>query len=159
MHTLILSLPDAAATEAAGRALVPVLLPGMVVALSGDLGAGKTTLVRGVLRGFDIGGPVKSPTYTLVEPYTVSSLYLYHFDFYRLHDPQEWEAAGFREYFRNDAICLIEWPERAGDLLPAVDLRVVLEVTDAGRRCSVTAQSERAEPCLSALAPFVPVPP
>ncbi len=126
----------------------------MVVTLSGDLGAGKTTLVRGVLRGLDIEGPVKSPTYTLVEPYTVSSLYLYHFDFYRLREPEEWEAAGFREYFRNDAICLIEWPERAGDLLPAADLHIVLEVIDAGRRCAVSAQSARAEPCLPALAPF-----
>lgn len=156
MHTLLLNLSDAAATEAVGRALAPALRPGMIVTLSGDLGSGKTTLVRGVLRGFDIGGPVKSPTYTLVEPYTVSSLYLYHFDFYRLHEPQEWEAAGFREYFRNDAICLIEWPERAGDLLPAGDLRIVLEVIDAGRRCSVTAQGERADPCLAALAPFAP---
>ncbi|MEO8136278.1 MAG: tRNA (adenosine(37)-N6)-threonylcarbamoyltransferase complex ATPase subunit type 1 TsaE, partial [Betaproteobacteria bacterium] len=111
MHNRILSLPDAAATEAAGRALGGVLQPGMVVTLSGDLGAGKTTFVRGVLRAFDIKGPVKSPTYTLVEPYAVSSLYLYHFDFYRLTDPEEWEAAGFREYFRNDAICLVEWPE------------------------------------------------
>ena len=158
MHPLILSLPDAAATEAAGRALAPTLLPGMVVTLSGDLGAGKTTLVRGVLRGLDISGPVKSPTYTLVEPYTVSSLYLYHFDFYRLREPAEWEAAGFREYFRNDAICVIEWPERAGDLLPAADLQIVLEVIDAGRRCTVSARSARAESCLAALASFAPAP-
>ena len=130
----------------------------MVVTLSGDLGAGKTTLVRGVLRGFDIGGPVKSPTYTLVEPYTISSLYLYHFDFYRLREPEEWEAAGFREYFRNDAICLVEWPERAGDSLPAADLQIVLEVNDVGRRCAVTAQSARAEPCLAALARLAPAP-
>jgi tRNA threonylcarbamoyladenosine biosynthesis protein TsaE len=106
MHTLILNLPDAPATEAAGRALAPALKAGMVVTLSGDLGAGKTTLVRGVLRAMDIAWPIKSPTYTLVEPYTVSSLYLYHFDFYRLRDPEEWEAAGYREYFGNNSICL-----------------------------------------------------
>ncbi len=128
----------------------------MVVTLAGDLGAGKTTLVRGVLRAFDIQGPVKSPTYTLVEPYAVSSLYLYHFDFYRLTDPEEWEAAGFREYFRDDAICLAEWPERAGSLLPRADLNLQLEVVDAGRRCVATALSERAEPCLAALQSFVP---
>jgi tRNA threonylcarbamoyladenosine biosynthesis protein TsaE len=112
-------------------------------------------MVRGVLRALDITGPVKSPTYTLVEPYAISSLYLYHFDFYRLSDPEEWEAAGFREYFRDDAICLIEWPERAGSLLPRPDLEVVLEATENGRRCTMTAKTERAEPCLSALASFV----
>ena len=152
MHTLILELPDAAATEAVGRACAPALVPGMVVTLSGDLGAGKTTLVRGVLRGLDISGPVKSPTYTLVEPYAISSLYLYHFDFYRLGEPEEWEAAGFREYFRDDAICLIEWPERAGAFLPPADLQIVLEITDDGRRCTVTALSARAEACLTAIA-------
>jgi tRNA threonylcarbamoyladenosine biosynthesis protein TsaE len=123
----------------------------MVVTLSGDLGAGKTTLVRGVLRGFDIEGPVRSPTYTLVEPYKVSSLYLYHFDFYRLKDPDEWEAAGFREYFRADAICLIEWPERASPFLPPADLELRLSLEDAGRRCEAHARSERAEACIAAL--------
>ena len=152
MHALILNLPDAEATEAAGRALAPALVPGTVITLAGDLGAGKTTLVRRVLRGLHIAGPIKSPTYTLVEPYTVSSLYLYHFDFYRLRDPDEWEAAGFREYFRDDAICLIEWPERAGPLLPVADLQITLEVVDDGRRCTATVQSERAEACLVALA-------
>jgi tRNA threonylcarbamoyladenosine biosynthesis protein TsaE len=156
MHTLILNLADAAATEAAGRSLARTLYPGMVVTLSGDLGAGKTTLVRGVLRGFDISGPVKSPTYTLVEPYEISRLYLYHFDFYRLTDPQEWEAAGFREYFREDAICLVEWPERAGVLLPRAELQIVLEVMDDGRRCTATASSDRADACLAALAAPAP---
>ncbi len=157
MHTLILDLPDAAATEAVGRAIAPVLVPGMVITLSGDLGAGKTTLVRGLLRGLHITGPVKSPTYTLVEPYSISSLYLYHFDFYRLGGSEEWEAAGFREYFRNDAICLIEWPERAGTVLPPADLHIVLEVREHGRLCTLTAASGRADACLAALASFGPV--
>ncbi|MEO7762444.1 MAG: tRNA (adenosine(37)-N6)-threonylcarbamoyltransferase complex ATPase subunit type 1 TsaE [Betaproteobacteria bacterium] len=151
MHTLILELDDAAASEAVGRALAPALQPGMVVTLSGDLGAGKTTLVRGVLRGMDIPGPIKSPTYTLVEPYNVSRLYLYHFDLYRLKDPEEWEAAGFRDYFGHHSISLIEWPERARLLLPPVDLQIVLNILDVGRQCVVCALSERAEPCLDAL--------
>jgi tRNA threonylcarbamoyladenosine biosynthesis protein TsaE len=117
----------------------------------------KTTLVRRVLRGLHISGPVKSLTYTLVEPYAVSSLYLYHFDFYRLSEPEECEAAGSREYFRNDAICQIEWPERAGALLPPVDLQIVLEVAEDGRRCTVMVENERADACLAALASFGPV--
>ena len=151
MHSRILVLPDAAATEALGRALAPTLAGGMVVTLTGDLGAGKTTLVRGVLRALDITGPVKSPTYTLVEPYAVSSLYFYHFDFYRLGGPEEWNAAGFREYFRNDAIALIEWPEKAGAALPAADLAIALDLLSDGRRCTLTALTERAEPCLAAM--------
>src|SRR5262245_13642200 len=105
-------LPDAAATERAGAALATALAGGMVVALHGDLGTGKTTLVRGVLRGLGWAGPVKSPTYTLVESYMFSSLYLYHFDFYRFADPDEWETAGLAESFRSDSACLVEWPER-----------------------------------------------
>jgi tRNA threonylcarbamoyladenosine biosynthesis protein TsaE len=116
------TLPDAAATGAAGRALAPALAGGMVVSLSGDLGAGKTTIARGVLRGLGWTGPVKSPTYTLVEHYRVSSLYLYHFDFYRFADPSEWDAAGFSEYFRPDALCLVEWPERVQAILGRVSL-------------------------------------
>ena len=156
MHSRILSLPDAGSTECAGRALAPTLTGGMVITLSGELGAGKTTLVRGVLRGFDIRGPVKSPTYTLVEPYALSSLYLYHFDFYRLKDPDEWEEAGFREYFREDAICMIEWPDKAGSMLPATDLEIVLDIVGDGRRCTVTARSARAERCVNALARMTP---
>ena len=144
-------LPDAASTESVGRALAPTLGGGMVVTLTGDLGAGKTTLVRGVLRALDIKGPVKSPTYTLVEPYAISSLYFYHFDFYRLGGPEEWDAAGFREYFRNDAIALIEWPEKAGAALPAADLAIALDILPDGRRCTLTVLAERAEACLAAM--------
>jgi tRNA threonylcarbamoyladenosine biosynthesis protein TsaE len=154
MHQAILNLPDSNSTEAAGRIVAPLLEPGMVVGLSGDLGAGKTTFVRGVLRAMDISGPVKSPTYTLVEPYTVSSLYLYHFDFYRLQDPYEWEAAGFRDYFGAHSICLIEWPERVRGLAPPADLSIVLRIAGSGRLCMATASSERAEPCVAALARF-----
>src|SRR3982751_3797577 len=106
-------------TERVGGALAHALIGGMVIALHGDLGVGKTTLVRGLLRAMGWTGPVKSPTYTLVEYYPFSSLYLYHFDFYRFADPGEWETAGFADYFRGDSVSLIEWPERGAALLPA----------------------------------------
>ncbi len=84
----------------------------MIVTLSGELGAGKTTLVRGMLRGLGWMGPVKSPSYALVEHYLFSSLYFYHFDFYRFDDLDEWNTTGFAEYFRPDSVAVIEWPER-----------------------------------------------
>jgi tRNA threonylcarbamoyladenosine biosynthesis protein TsaE len=107
-----------------------------------------------VLRGLHISGPVKRPKYTLVEPYTVSSLYLYHFDFYRLSEAEQCVTAGSWEYFRNDVICQIEWPERSDALLPPAELCIVREVVEEGRRCAVTAESERADACLAALAPL-----
>ena len=128
-------LSDAAATERAGAALAGALAGGMVIALHGDLGTGKTTLVRGVLRAMGWTGSVKSPTYTLVEYYPFSSLYLYHFDFYRFADPSEWETAGLADCFRNDSVCLVEWPERVAGLLPIPDLDVTLShATSRDRR-------------------------
>ena len=144
-------LPDEASTLAFGAALAKVLVPGLTIYLVGDLGAGKTTLTRGVLRGLGYGGKVKSPTYTLVELYTVSSLYLYHFDFYRFADPQEWEEAGFRDYFNAETVCLVEWPEKAGDLLPIPDLRIELEVQQNGRSLQVHAETETGKQCLARL--------
>src|SRR6218665_397076 len=98
-HTLSTFLPDEAATLAMGQTLARGLQGGMTIFLLGDLGAGKTTLTRGILRGLGFAGRVKSPTYTLVEPYVVSSLDLHHFDLYRFADPLEWEDAGFRDLF------------------------------------------------------------
>ena len=105
-------LADAASTLSAGARLAAGLRGGMVVTLSGELGAGKTTLVRGMLQTLGWKGTVKSPSYTLVEHYFASSIYFYHFDFYRFADPDEWQHTGFAEYFRPDAICVIEWPEK-----------------------------------------------
>ena len=147
-------LPDPAATERAGAALARALAGGMVIALHGDLGAGKTTLVRGVLRALGWSGPVKSPTYTLVEYYAVSSLHLYHFDFYRFADPNEWETAGLAECFRNDSVCLVEWPERVGGLLPAADLDVTLAhaAPDAeGRELALSATTGAGKRCAAAI--------
>jgi tRNA threonylcarbamoyladenosine biosynthesis protein TsaE len=125
----------------------------MIVTLQGDLGTGKTTLVRGLLRARGITGPVKSPTYTLVEHYPVSSLYFYHFDFYRFASPNEWDSAGMSEYFRDDAACIVEWPERVGAMLPEPDLALSLAYAprDEGRELIATAHTAAGEQCLKAL--------
>ena len=153
MSNATLALPDADATEAAGARLASALRGGMVIGLSGELGAGKTTLVRGLLRARGISGPVKSPTYTLVEHYPVSSLYFYHFDFYRFMNPNEWDSAGMSDYFRDDAVCIVEWPERVGDVLPVADLALSLSyAADGGRDLVAEAFTVAGERCLSALA-------
>ena len=144
-------LDDEAATAALGAALAVLLKPGMKIYLSGDLGAGKTTLVRAVLRGLGFMGKVKSPTYSLVELYGISRLNLYHFDFYRLNNPSEWGDAGFREYFDADAACLVEWPEKAGALLPVPDMRVRLRIADSGRDVEIAAETEAGRQCLTQL--------
>ena len=109
-------------------------LGGELVFLRGELGAGKTTLVRGILRGFGHQGAVKSPTYTLLEPYELEDRRIYHFDFYRIEDPEELSFIGIDELLADAALKLVEWPERAGDRLPAPDMELVLTITDEGRR-------------------------
>ncbi|HSN19336.1 MAG TPA: tRNA (adenosine(37)-N6)-threonylcarbamoyltransferase complex ATPase subunit type 1 TsaE [Usitatibacter sp.] len=145
-------LPDAAATLELGRALAPCLEPGLIVYLRGELGAGKTTLVRGVLRGLGYAGAVRSPTYTLVELYAFSRLDLHHFDFYRFHDPREWIDAGFRESFNGHSVSLIEWPEKAAGSVPPADLEITLEASGSGRNASFTYNSVRGQKCLALLA-------
>jgi tRNA threonylcarbamoyladenosine biosynthesis protein TsaE len=137
-------------TLALGRALSPLLEPGMVLHLRGDLGAGKTTLARGILRGLGHEGRVKSPTYTLVEPYQFSRLYLYHFDFYRFLDPEELANSGFRDYFNAESVCLVEWPEKAPDL-PAADLDISMRSDGEGREIVITAHTEAGRRCLDKL--------
>ena len=141
-------------TERVGAALARALTGGVVVALHGELGTGKTTLTRGVLREMGWTGPVKSPTYTLVECYEFSSLYLYHFDFYRFADPSEWETAGLADYFRSDAVCLIEWPERVAGLLPTPDVDVALSYSARGdgRDLAMTSSSATGERCIAEIA-------
>lgn len=134
-------LKDETATVTAGKSLASYLTPGMVCYLHGDLGAGKTTFVRGVLQGKGYNGRVKSPTYTLVEPYDINGVMLYHFDLYRFQDEEEWEAAGFREYFNSNSICLVEWPERAERILPPADLELTLTWHELGRCLDYRAHS------------------
>jgi len=155
MTTLAIALADAEATQRAGSALGAALVPGMVVTLAGDLGAGKTTFARGVLRGRGWTGPVKSPSFAVVEHYPLSNLYLYHFDFYRFDDSSEWDDAGIAECFRDDSICLVEWPGRVAERLPPADVAIALahaEPGREGRRLEAVATTQAGERCLTALA-------
>jgi len=150
-NALALTLADEAATMALGAALAPILCPGLKIFLEGDLGAGKTTLVRGLLRALGHVGKVKSPTYTLVELYAISGLNLYHFDFYRFKQPEEYLDAGLDEYFQGDAVCLVEWPAQAGNYLPSADLGFRLSLSGGGRRAEIRALGPRGLACLQCL--------
>lgn len=137
-------LQDETETVALGSTLSAALVPGAVVFLKGDLGAGKTTLTRGVLRALGHEGAVKSPTYTLCEPYSLTSGQQFcHFDLYRLSDPEELEFLGFRDYLAGDAILFIEWPSRGEGWLPTADLTATLSEVKGGREIELTAGTEK----------------
>lgn len=141
---LFFSAPDEDAMVALGERLGASMEPGMVVFLQGDLGMGKTTLTRGVLRAMGHAGAVKSPTYTLVEPYEFpGGRVVYHFDLYRLGDPEELEFMGIRDYFGDMSLCLVEWPERGRGALPTPDIVINIEAENRGRRLGVTAATEK----------------
>jgi len=145
-------IPDEAATLALGAALAAAVEPGLVIYLQGDLGAGKTTLTRGFLSALGHTGRVKSPTYTLVESYPLPRLTAHHFDLYRFADPDEWEDAGFRDYFDVGSVCLVEWPDKAAGLLPPADLVMELDVSGDGRTFVLSANSEHGTQCLNRIA-------
>ncbi|QRM20990.1 tRNA (adenosine(37)-N6)-threonylcarbamoyltransferase complex ATPase subunit type 1 TsaE [Dechloromonas sp. TW-R-39-2] len=149
--TAVFQLPDEPATQRLGECLAPLLSGGRVVFLEGDLGAGKTTLARSLIRALGHAGPVKSPTYSLVEVYVISSLYLYHFDFYRFESPEEFLDAGFSEYFNENAVCLVEWPERAEGCVPSPDLRLRLHYAGFGRVLEAVADTPEGAQCIKAL--------
>jgi len=134
-------LADEAATVAFGSALAGRLPHGALVFLHGDLGAGKTTLVRGVLRGLGYTGSVKSPTYTILEPHDLPFAMVYHFDFYRIADSQELDFLGMDELLSTDALKLIEWPERVHDRLPAPDVEICMLPEGGGRRLEIVFHS------------------
>lgn len=136
------TLPDAEATERAGEVLSQCLRDrvGGVLFLRGDLGAGKTTLARGLLRALGVSGPVRSPSYTLIEPYTLAGRTILHMDLYRLRDPEELEGLGLRDFPTSQTWWLVEWPEHGGTQLPAPQLDVSLGIDGGGRRLRIDAE-------------------
>jgi tRNA threonylcarbamoyladenosine biosynthesis protein TsaE len=148
-------LQDEAGTAAIGAALARALAPGLGIHLHGDLGAGKTTLTRAMLHAAGHTGHVRSPTYTLVEPYTAAidgqQVEVLHFDLYRLASPEEFLDAGFREHFGGRAICIVEWPEKAAPVLPSPDIEVLLSISGRGRDIELQALSDQGYQCLDRL--------
>ncbi|ALS31658.1 tRNA (adenosine(37)-N6)-threonylcarbamoyltransferase complex ATPase subunit type 1 TsaE [Pseudoalteromonas sp. NZS127] len=136
-------LSDDIATVTMGNRIAAIIEQGAVIYLHGDLGAGKTTFTRGVVQGFGHTGKVKSPTYTLVEPYELERANVYHFDLYRLGDPEELEYMGIRDYFSAQAICVVEWPEKGGEFIPVPDLNITLSYVGDERNIVINSASER----------------
>lgn len=145
---LSMHLGDEHDTLNAGARLAAALEPGLHIWLLGDLGSGKTTLTRGMVQALGHTGKVKSPTYTLIEPYVVSRLNLYHFDFYRLNSPEEYLDAGMDEYFSGSGVCVVEWPMQARPYLPPPDLEIQLTPEGSGRRIILRGTSEAGRTCL-----------
>ena len=134
-----------------GAELGSALNDKILVFLEGELGAGKTTLTRGILRSFGHTGAVKSPTYTLVEPYSLDDKTLYHFDLYRMADPEELEFMGIRDYLAEGNYCLVEWPNRGSGVLPAPDLQLTIEVAGLGRQIQIQAFTNKGVQTLNKL--------
>lgn len=143
-------LPDEEATLNLGASWAKPLAAPLVVYLLGDLGAGKTTFVRGLLRGLGHAGAVKSPTYAIVESYPLDHLTLHHFDLYRFSTPEEWEDAGLDDLFEPESVCLIEWPQQGGESVPPADLTVALVHGENGRNCILSAHTPKGQKSLEA---------
>ena len=143
MTAVTRSVSSELAMEELGRELAGRLPAGTRVYLNGPLGAGKTALVRGMLRALGHRGAVKSPTFTLVEPYQLGERTVYHFDLYRLQDPEELEFLGVRDYLAGEAICIVEWAEKANGVLPRPDMEVKILRSDSERTVELAACSDR----------------
>jgi tRNA threonylcarbamoyladenosine biosynthesis protein TsaE len=151
MPTVEWELATAADMEALGGKLATQLGAVRLIYIHGPLGAGKTTLVRGLLHALGHAGAVKSPTFTLVEPYAFGNLSLYHFDLYRLKDPEELEFMGVRDYLHGNGVCVVEWAERAQNVLPTPDLDIMISLTGTGRRVRITTHKTQGMALLEAL--------
>ncbi|MFA9274905.1 MAG: tRNA (adenosine(37)-N6)-threonylcarbamoyltransferase complex ATPase subunit type 1 TsaE [Candidatus Aquirickettsiella gammari] len=149
------SLVDEAATQALGKSLAHCLQSGIVIYLHGDLGAGKTALTRAILHAAGHEGTVKSPTYTLAEPYEIwvqgAVTKFMHFDLYRMRSPDEFIEAGFRDEMNEQTICVIEWPEKAAGILPSPDIEIQIDILEVGRKVELRALSEKGNACLAQL--------
>lgn len=145
------SLSNEAAMIDFGQCLGEQCPDGTVIFLEGELGVGKTTLCKGVLKAFGHEGAVKSPTYTLVEPYELGDKMLFHFDLYRLSEPEELEYMGIRDYFSGSGVCLIEWPSQGRGALPKPDLLINIVLAEAGRSLSLEALNAKGEAILNGL--------
>ena len=148
---MVMLLPDAASQTAFGARLAAVVPSQFVIHLQGDLGTGKTTLARGLLRGLGYQGAARSPTYTLIEPYEIGPRRVYHLDLYRLGDPEELEYLGLRDLLGDAALWLVEWPERGAGLLPAADLVIAIEYLPQGRRLTLSPHTAAAHAVLKGL--------
>jgi len=139
---MIIPLKNETETTEVGAKVATCLKGGEIIYLKGELGTGKTTLVRGVLHKLGFTGSVKSPTFTIVEPYSIDNHVIYHFDLYRLDDPEELESLGIRDYCDGQSICFFEWPEKGGNLLPSADINIEMTYLESTREVEFTSKSE-----------------
>ena len=149
--TGVIELPDEQAMVQFGGSIARLIRDRLIITLQGDLGAGKTTLSRGILQGLGHSGAVKSPTYTLVEPYQLALGAVYHFDLYRLVDAEELEYMGFADYLADTQLCLIEWPEQGQGFLPMADIAIEISQPGAGRCVTLCANSAVGQQLISQL--------
>lgn len=149
---LVLNLVDEQASEQLALVLARSLSAPLILSFSGEIGAGKTTLIRAMLRALGVSSAIKSPTFSLLEHYDCLGFSVHHFDLYRIHHEDELEYIGFRDYFSGDSVCCIEWAERAGRLLPHVDVLFDLKLCGAGRELIITSFSTAGERIVASLA-------